>query len=140
MPLLYAYWFGPYKRSCVYQDVELVLRYLALGHPEPWEAPAEEAQGFGRQCMRLCMGLTSKAKPLHNVCALECFAHVKSSAHLSNEQMLADYEQHEKDAMREKAPVFRAVLAELDTALAYELPADFESWWVQVDDAGAEEQ
>ena len=26
------YWFGPYKRSCVYQDVELLLRYMARGY------------------------------------------------------------------------------------------------------------
>eukprot|EP01043_Picozoa_sp_COSAG02_P038746 COSAG02_NODE_3009_length_7559_cov_14.154424_4_plen_180_part_00 len=49
-------------------------------------------------------GLMSRAEPLHNRCALECFALVKSSALLTDEQMLADYEQHRADAMWTQAP------------------------------------
>ena len=133
------YWFGPYKRSCMYADVELLLRYMARGYAEPFEAPAEEAQGFGRQCMRMCRGLMSRAEPLHNRCGLECFALVKSSALLTNEEMLADYEQHRADAMRTQAPRYHALLARLPWALQFKFPADFVTDWVRVTDDAAEE-
>eukprot|EP01049_Picozoa_sp_SAG25_P007980 SAG25_NODE_687_length_5922_cov_2.835995_3_plen_627_part_00 len=133
-----TFWFGWNKRSCVYYAVELPLRFLA-GLVEPWEAPCEEAQGFGRQCMRVCLPQTAQSVPLHNVCALDCFMLTKSSALDTNEAMRADLEAHRKKIFAKYGDKYKAVLAKLPAALAFRLPDDWVSPWRTLDAEAAQE-
>ena len=63
---------------------------VAAAKPEPWEAAPEEGQGFGRECMRYCLSLTSQERPTHNVCGLKRMAVSKSAILDTDAAMRAD--------------------------------------------------
>jgi hypothetical protein len=134
-----GFWFGWNKRSCQFYATDLPLWYFAVGS-QPWESQCEEGQGFGRKCMRHCIGLTAQDPPMHMRCAVLGYNIGGTSILMTDEQIRADAEQHKRDYFAWTKQWHLDTLAALDGALAFSLPADWVSplWQdMSAEDAGA---